>query len=115
MYDLDDDAVIAFEQAQMEILHAVYDCIEHATVDSEKRRILWTDGDAVSIQDTVNKIHELSGLEKADIEKTVCAWLEVSAMPPIDLDEEQMERFEAEVETWISDYWEHCPDSSSTD
>ena len=96
-----DDSLQRSEQVLLEVL----DALENASVDPLERKILWTDGSRLSVEDTARRIHGQSGMPLDRIASHVIGWLEM-IYEPQGLNEHQMEEFELLIEQWITPYEE---------
>ena len=90
-------------QTSREALEAVSAALEDADVDTLKRRIIWADGNRLTIEQTAARIQNESGADLKSITSHVVGWLEMN-FEPKGLDEKQMEIFEAQIEAWIQEY-----------
>ena len=85
-------------------LYDVLDALEGASVDVRERRIVWSDGSRLSIEDTARRICSESVDAALDmIQSHVVGWLEM-IYEPEGLGEDQMEEFEQLIELWITPY-----------
>ena len=88
-------------QRSEQVLFAVLDAIENASVDPDKRKIVWTDGARLSIRETAKRIQaEYQDVTIDELETHIIGWLE-QHYEPKGLDEKQMEHFECIIDTWI--------------
>ena len=87
----------------MEILDYVADALDGAKADPFKRKIIWSDGESMSIEQSVERIKKDSGLEGQAILAHIIGWLQMEYVPE-GLDEEQMEQFENQIECWVQEY-----------
>lgn len=90
-------------QHSEQVLLAVLDALENASVDPLERKIVWADATRLSVEETVRRIHAQSGMPLDRIESHVIGWLEM-IYEPQGLNEHQMEEFELLVEQWITPY-----------
>ena len=84
-------------------LFAVWDALENATADPQKKQVIWHDGARLSIDQTVDRIHSDSGLPLDRIEPHVITWLEMEYQPT-GLNEQQKEEFEQLIDNWLQPY-----------
>ena len=64
-------------QQSIEALDLVFDALEHAGVDARQRKIVWADGNRLSIEQSAERIHaEHPGIPRDLIETHVLGWLE---------------------------------------
>jgi arsenate reductase-like glutaredoxin family protein len=87
----------------MEALEYVQEMLTEAKVDIEEKKIIWTDEQRLTIEQSTEKIMEHSGLEKYPILSHIIGWLQMSYEPE-GLDEKQMEIFESRIESWTKKY-----------
>ena len=107
--DQDDESLRLSQQVLFEVLDALAD----ASVDPQRRKIIWRDGACLSIEDTTQRIHSESQMSLRTIQSHVVGWLEV-IYEPRDLNEQQMEEFELLIERWIRPYDEALSHGSLT-
>jgi hypothetical protein len=81
----------------------VFAALVHAGVDARQRRIVWTDGKRLSIEQSAERIHAAHpGLARDLIETHVVGWLESCA--PDSYSESQLEELDQLIEPWLNDY-----------
>ena len=90
-------------QTSFEATDDVFAALEGADIDMEERRIIWPDGDRLTIDQTAQKIHDDTGTDIDSIKSHILGWLEMGFVPE-GLDEEQMEIFEEKIDAWIDDF-----------
>lgn len=90
-------------QLYEEVQFAVMDEIENAQLDLQDRVIVWEDGQRLSIEQTVKRIHLKTRLPMDKIESRVIGMLQMHFVPE-DQSYENMELFEAMIEDWLRDY-----------
>jgi hypothetical protein len=89
-------------QQSIEALDLAFDALEHAGVDVRHRKIVWTDGKRLSIEQSAERIHaEHPGVPRDLIETHVLGWLENCA--PESYSERQLE-VDRLIEPWLDDY-----------
>jgi len=81
----------------------VADALEGAELDIADRKIIWKNGNRLTIAQTAKRIHEMTGTDLPAITSHVIGWLEMDYIPQ-GLDEKQLEIFEVEIENWIKKY-----------
>ncbi len=84
-------------------LYDVLDALERASVDARDRKIVWSDGARLSIEDTVRKISSESGAPPHLVQSHVVGWLEM-IYEPEGFDDDQMEEFDQLIDLWITPY-----------
>ena len=87
-----------------EATEAVFTSLDSADIDLESRKIVWPDGEMLTVAQTVQRIHLQTEIKLEDIENHVLGWLEVGYDPPDNLDENEMEILENKIDKWIEDY-----------
>jgi hypothetical protein len=83
---------------------AVFIALDNAGIDLEAKKILWEEGEALTIAQTAERIHLQTGLELEDIENHVLIWLEVGYDPPEKLTDDEMDILESKIDNWIDEY-----------
>lgn len=87
----------------MNALDCVLDAFEGASVDPSEKSIIWSDGQRLSIEQSVERIQETSGLDKSAILSHIIGWLQMEYVPE-GLDDKQMEVFESQINDWVEEY-----------
>ena len=87
----------------MDALDSVSDALEGASVDLSEKKIIWCDGQRLTIEQSAERIQAQSGLDKQAIVNHIIGWLQMGYVPE-GLDDEQMEVFESHIEAWIEEY-----------
>ena len=87
----------------MEAVDCVFNALDGARVDPCARRIIWPDGESLNIDQSVERIKKDSGLSGGVILSHLIGWLQMGYTPE-GFDEEQMERFENQIESWVQGY-----------
>jgi hypothetical protein len=87
----------------MEACDFVFSALDGAQVDPTERKIIWPDGESLSIVHSVERINKDSGFESKAILSHLIGWLQMEYTPE-GLDEEKMERFENQIESWVEEY-----------
>jgi hypothetical protein len=95
----------------MEALDGVFNGLEGATVEASERKIIWPDGQRLSIEQSVERIHKNSGLDRQAILSHLIGWLQMEYEPE-GLDADQMQRFENQIDAWIAKYEGTLPTAS---
>jgi len=84
-------------------LDAVFDALAKADIDPRKRKIVWEDGQRLSIPETVQRIHASNpDLAPELIESHVLGWLEGFA--PESYSERQLEELDRLTDKWVDDH-----------
>ena len=90
-------------QQSIEALDLVFDALDHAGVDARRRKIVWADGQRLSIEQSAERIHAAHpGVARELIETHVLGWLENCA--PESYSERQLEELDRLIEPWLHDY-----------
>jgi hypothetical protein len=87
----------------MDALDCVFNALQGATVEASERKIIWPDTQRLSIEQTVDRIHKHSGLDRQAILSHLIGWLQMEYEPQ-GLNEDQMQRFEKQIDAWIAKY-----------
>ncbi|MFH0727272.1 MAG: hypothetical protein V2B19_13150 [Pseudomonadota bacterium] len=95
----------------MEALDCVFNALDGARVDPFEKRIIWQDGESLSIDQSVERIRKDSGFDNQVVLSHLIGWLQMEYTPEV-LDEEQMERFENQIESWMEEYENDLPPAS---
>ena len=90
-------------QDSMEAVDYVFEALQGADLDIAGRKIIWVDGQKLTIEQSVKKIYKQTGMNIEDIRSHIIGWLELDYEPK-GLDDEQMELFESQINAWIDDY-----------
>jgi len=90
-------------QDSIEALDLVFDELDHADVDVRQRKIVWTDGKRLSIEESVDRLHaDHPDIPRDLIETHVMGWLENCA--PESYSVQRLEELDRLVEPWLEDY-----------
>jgi hypothetical protein len=90
-------------QQSIEALDLVFGALDSVDVDARQRKIVWTDGKRLSIEEAAERLHaEYPDMPRDLIETHVFGWLENCA--PESYTDEQMEEFDQLMEPWLEDY-----------
>lgn len=92
----------------MEVLDSVTDALDGASANPFERKIIWPDGESMSIKQSVERISKESGFDGDGILTHVIGWLQMEYVPEV-LNEEQMEEFENQIERWVAEYLKGNP------
>ncbi|MDM8536932.1 hypothetical protein QUF70_09285 [Desulfobacterales bacterium HSG17] len=74
-----------------------------ADVDLNERKIIWADGERLSIDQSAEKIKKFSDVDIEILKENIVLWLEMDFVLT-DLNPTEMENFEEEIYKWINDY-----------
>ena len=87
-----------------EVLEAVWMVLEKADVDAKNRKIIWEDGNRLSITESVQRIHaDYPELPLELIEEHLIGWLEMEFAPPT-YSQEQLDELDRLTEKWVDDH-----------
>jgi hypothetical protein len=90
-------------QQSIEALDMVFDALEKADVDPQQRKIIWADGQRLSIERSAERVHAMYPDMPLDlIEIHVFGWLENCA--PDGYSDHQMEELDQLIQPWLDDY-----------
>lgn len=87
----------------MDALDCVYDALDGASVDIFEKRIIWPDGQRLTIEQSAERIHSEMSLCQHAIINHIVGWLQMEYLPE-GLDDEQMEMFESQINAWVEEY-----------
>jgi hypothetical protein len=88
-------------QQSIEALDLVFDALDHAGVDARRRKIVWADGQRLSIEQSAERIHAAHPGVARELIETL-GWLENCA--PESCSERQLEELDWLIEPWLDDY-----------
>jgi hypothetical protein len=87
-----------------EVLDAVWTLLEKVDVDAKQRKIIWEDGQRLSITESVQRIHAgCPDFPLELIETHLLGWLEMEFVPP-NASPEQLDELDRLTESWIEDH-----------
>ena len=90
-------------QQSIEAHDLVFDALDNACVDPRQRKIVWDDGQRLSIQQSAERIHAgHTDIPLDQIEIHVVGWLESCA--PESCSERQLEELDRLIGPWLDDY-----------
>ena len=81
----------------------IVETLEGVNVDADERKMIWPDGEHLTINQSAGKIQKITGFDIERIKGTIIAWLEMEFIPE-GLTRKQMKIYEKKIETWIKDY-----------
>ena len=87
----------------MDALDCVFNALDGATVEACERKIIWPDGQRLSIEQSVERLHKASGLDRQAILSHLIGWLQMEYEPE-GLNADQMQQFENQIHAWIAKY-----------
>ena len=90
-------------QHSMEAVDYVFEALKGADLDIAGRRIVWADGQKLTIDQSVKKIYKHTGINIEAIRSHIIGWLELGYEPK-GFNDEQMELFETQIDAWLDEY-----------
>ena len=87
----------------MEAVDCVYDALDDASVDISEKKIIWSDGQRLTIEQSAERIHGEMNLDQNIIINHIIGWLQMEFVPD-GLNDEQMENFESRIDAWVEEY-----------
>ena len=91
-------------QLSGEALDVIWVLLETAHVDANKRKIIWEDGQRLSIAESVQRIHaDHPDFPPELIEEHLIGWLQMEYAPP-DYSEKQLDELDRLTEKWVDDH-----------
>ena len=88
-----------------DVMDAVFGLLEEVDVDAKARQLIWPDGQRLSIDESVQRIHaEHSQFPAERIEDRVISWLEMGYVPQ-GYSEQQLDQLEDLTERWIEAHY----------
>jgi hypothetical protein len=88
----------------MEIMDTVSEMLEKADLDAKKQKLIWEDGERLSIDESVQRIHAANPEFPVDrIETHVISWIEMDFAPE-SYTEQQLDELDRLTESWIDDH-----------
>jgi hypothetical protein len=91
-------------QQSIDALDVVWMVLETADVDAKNRKIIWDDGQRLSITESVDRIHaDHPDLPLEAIESKVISWLEMG-FDPETYTQDQLDELDRLTEKWIADH-----------
>ena len=95
-------------QQSIEALDLVFDALQHAGIDARQRKIVWADGERLSIGQSAARIHAgHPGMPRELIETHVVGWL--GSCVPEAYSERQLEELDRLIEPWLDEYERRSP------
>ena len=90
-------------EAASQAIDDIQMALDNANVDINNRKIIWSDGERLSIDQSLLKISSISKADIKILKYHIVLWLEMDFVPE-DLNEKEMEIFEKQIAQWINDY-----------
>ena len=92
-------------EQSMAVMDTVFAVLDDVAVDARARQLIWPDGQRLSIDQSVQRIHaEYSQVPAAQIEDRLISWLEMGYAPE-DYSEQQLDQLDRHTERWIKAHY----------
>lgn len=92
-------------EQSMEVMDTVFALLDDVDVDAKARQLIWPDGQRLSIDESVQRIHaEYSQVPAEQIEDRLISWLEMGYAPK-DYSEQQLDQLDRHTERWIKAHY----------
>ena len=90
-------------QHSMDAQDFVFEALCEADLDVSEKKIIWADGQKLTIDQSAEKIQQQTGMNIKKIRDHIVGWLQMEYLPK-GLDDKQMELFESQIDAWVEDY-----------
>ena len=91
-------------QLSIEVSDVVWMLLKEADVDAQHRKIIWQDGQRLSIAESVKRIHaDYSDFALDVVEDHLIGWLEMGFAPP-SYSQYQLDELDQLTEKWVEDH-----------
>jgi hypothetical protein len=91
-------------QLSDEVREVTWQILEEVDVDAADRKLIWDDGKRLSIDESVQRIHQEYPEYPVDlIEARVVSWLEMEFTPEV-WTQDQMDELDRLTEEWVDDH-----------
>ena len=105
--DYDDAVLYEIEEKLAETsayaMDAVIAAFEGADVDLQAKKIIWSDSEILTIEQSAHKISLETGADNGTVITHIKCWLTMDFVPE-GLNQEQMNSFEDQINEWVKDY-----------
>ena len=92
-------------EQSMEVMDTVFALLDDVDVDAKARQLIWPDGQRLSIDESVQRIHaEYSQVPAEQIEDRLISWLEMGYAPE-NYSEQQLDALDRHTERWIKAHY----------
>jgi hypothetical protein len=92
-------------EQSMDVMDTVFGLLEDVAVDAKARQLIWPDGQRLSIDESVQRIHAAySQFPVERIEDRVISWLEMGYVPE-NSSAQQLDQLEGLTERWIKAHY----------
>jgi len=102
-----DDWMASYSEADemsIDALDLVSSLLQKADVDAKRRKIIWEDGQRLSITQSAERIHaDYPDLSLDLIESKVVSWLQMEFAPET-YSQDQLDELDRLTEKWVDDY-----------
>lgn len=95
-------------QTAIDVMDELFPILETLALDAKARRIIWPDGQRLSITESARRIHADRPEFPADrIEEHVIFWIEADYAPE-HYSQKQLDELDRLTQKWIKDHSRHC-------
>jgi hypothetical protein len=91
-------------EESLQVINDVQSALDGATVDLKERKIIWKDGQRLTIDESASKIKKDNDAGIDSIKNRIISWLEMDYVPE-GLTEKESKTFEKRIDDWIRDYY----------
>lgn len=89
-----------------EVREVTWQRLENVDVDAADRKLIWEDGKRLSIDESVQRIHdEYPEFPRELIEGRLISWLDMEFVPET-YSQEQLDELDRLTEAWINDHYD---------
>ena len=86
----------------LDVVDCVYNALDGASIDIAEKKIIWSDGQRLTIEQSAERIHSEVNLSQDAIINHIIGWLQMEYVPE-GLDDDQMEMFESQINAWVEE------------
>jgi hypothetical protein len=87
-----------------DILDIVDVALKEAYINTDKRLIIWPDGEKLTVEQSAEKINGENDLDVEVVKDCIMAWVEMDAQHE-KKNKKQEELFVEELQNWVNDYY----------
>ena len=87
-----------------DILDIVDEAIKEAFINTDKRLIIWPNGERLTVDQSAEKIKGENDLDIEVVKDCIMAWVEMDAQPE-NKNKKQEEIFLKEIQNWVNEYY----------
>jgi len=92
-------------EQSLEVMDTIFALLDDVDVDAKARQLIWPDGQRLSIDESVQRIHaEYSQFPPEQIEDRLISWLEMGYAPE-GYSEQQLDQLDRHTERWITAHY----------